>query len=268
MKRFLSIYLRPAIVMTLLLTVLTGLIYPGIVTAFAQLLFPSQANGSLVYVNGKLVGSELIGQYWTSSRYFHGRPSATLSNNGHQLQPYNAENSGASNLGPTNAKLVQILQQRITEVRQENPAAPPGPVPIDLVTASDSGLDPDISLAAALYQVPRIAKARGISQATLTNMVTNHVQGRFLGIFGEPYINVLELNLALDTFRQEHTISACSHPTARPGESAVFGVASDTCSDLRAMAEKRAEKHLMGPYAEALSGVDQHRAWKAVLSIF
>jgi K+-transporting ATPase ATPase C chain len=201
MKPFLHRYLRPAIVITLLLTVLTGLVYPGIVTAFAQLLFPSQANGSLVYANGKLVGSELIGQYWTSPQYFHGRPSASLSNNGHQPQPYNAENSGASNLGPTNAKLIQTIQQRIAAVRKENPAAPSGPVPVDLVTDSGSGLDPDLSLAAALYQVPRIAKARGISQAVVTNVVTNHVQGRFLGIFGEPHVNVLDLNLALNALR-------------------------------------------------------------------
>jgi K+-transporting ATPase ATPase C chain len=202
MKPFLSRYLRPAIVITLLLTVLTGLIYPGIVMAFAQLLFPSQANGSLIRAsNGQIIGSELIGQYWTSPQYFHGRPSATLSNDGRQPQPYNAENSGASNLGPTNTKLIQTIRQRIAAVRKENPEAPPGPVPIDLVTASGSGLDPDISLAAALYQVPRIAKARGISQVVVTNVVTDHVQGRVLGIFGEPHVNVLDLNLALNALR-------------------------------------------------------------------
>lgn len=202
MKPFLSRSLRPAIVLTLLLTVLTGLIYPGIVTAFAQLLFPSQANGSLVHdSHGQVIGSALIGQYWISPQYFHGRPSATLSNDGRQPHPYNAENSGASNLGPTNAKLIQTIQQRIVAVRKENPDTPPGPVPVDLVTASGSGLDPDISLAAALYQVPRIAKVRGISQAAVTDVVTNHVQGRFLGIFGEPHVNVLDLNLALNALR-------------------------------------------------------------------
>ncbi|HEX4715019.1 MAG TPA: potassium-transporting ATPase subunit KdpC [Ktedonobacteraceae bacterium] len=202
MKPLLRRYLRPAIVITLLLTVLTGLIYPGIVMAFAQLLFPSQANGSLIRASsGQVIGSELIGQYWTSPQYFHGRPSATLSNDGRQPQPYNAENSGASNLGPTNTKLIQTIRQRIAAVRKENPEGPPGSVPIDLVTASGSGLDPDISLAAALYQVPRIAKARGISQVAVTNVVTDHVQGRFLGIFGEPHVNVLDLNLALNALR-------------------------------------------------------------------
>ncbi|WP_069801731.1 potassium-transporting ATPase subunit KdpC [Thermogemmatispora onikobensis] len=194
-------YLRPALMLTLLLTILLGLLYPGVVTALAQLLFPDQANGSLRYSNGRLVGSELIGQYWTSPRYFHGRPSATLSDDGSKTQPYNAENSGASNLGPTNKALAQTVQQRIAELKRENPDAPPGPVPADLVTASGSGLDPDISVAAALYQVPRVAKARGLSQETVRQLVLNHVQGRFLGIFGEPHVNVLDLNLALDALQ-------------------------------------------------------------------
>ncbi|WP_052888786.1 potassium-transporting ATPase subunit KdpC [Thermogemmatispora carboxidivorans] len=194
-------YLRPALMLTLLLTLLLGLLYPGVVTALAQLLFPYQANGSLRYSNGRLVGSELIGQYWTSPRYFHGRPSATLSDDGSKAQPYNAENSGASNLGPTNKALVQTVQQRIAELKRENPNAPPGPVPADLVTASGSGLDPDISVAAALYQVPRVAQARGLSQETVRQLVLNHVQGRFLGIFGEPHVNVLDLNLALDALQ-------------------------------------------------------------------
>jgi K+-transporting ATPase ATPase C chain len=197
-KTLVQNYLRPAVVLTLLLTVLLGLLYPGVVTALAQLLFPYQANGSLLYVDGRLVGSELIGQYWTSPRYFHGRPSATLSDDGSHAQPYNAENSAASNLGPTSKTLVQTVQQRIAEVKRENPDAPPGAVPADLVTASGSGLDPDISVAAALYQVPRVAKARGLSQETVRQLVMSHVQGRFLGIFGEPYVNVLDLNLALD----------------------------------------------------------------------
>lgn len=191
-------YVRPAIMMTLLLTILTGLIYPGIVTGLAQLIFPYQANGSLITVNGRVIGSDLIGQYWTSARYFHGRPSATLSDNGSKAQPYNAENSGASNLGPTSKALIQTVQQRVAALKKENPDAPAGPVPVDLVTASGSGLDPDITIAGALYQVPRIAQARGLSQSVVQQLVMAHVQGRILWIFGEPYVNVLELNLALD----------------------------------------------------------------------
>ena len=193
-------YIRPAVVLTLLLTILTGLIYPGVVTVLAQLIFPYQANGSLHYVNGKLVGSDLIGQYWTSARYFHGRPSATLNLNG-TPSPYEADNSSASNLGPTSATLVKTVQQRVAELKKENPNAPPGPVPVDLVTSSGSGLDPDITIAAALYQVPRIAQARGLSENVVQQMVMDHVHGRFLFIFGEPYINVLELNLALDALK-------------------------------------------------------------------
>ena len=193
-------YIRPAVVLTLLLTILTGLIYPGVVTVLAQLIFPYQANGSLHYVNGKLVGSDLIGQYWTSARYFHGRPSATLNLNG-TPSPYEADNSSASNLGPTSATLVKTVQQRVAELKKENPNAPPGPVPVDLVTSSGSGLDPDITIAAALYQVPRIAQARGLSDNVVQQLVMDHVHGRFLFIFGEPYISVLELNLALDALK-------------------------------------------------------------------
>ena len=196
-RTFMNKYIRPAVVLTLLLTILTGLIYPGVVTVLAQLIFPYQANGSLHYVNGKLVGSDLIGQYWTSARYFHGRPSATVNLNG-TPSPYEADNSSASNLGPTSATLIKSVQQRVAELKKENPNAPPGPVPVDLVTTSGSGLDPDITIAAALYQVPRIAAARGLSQSVVQQLVMDHVHGRFLFIFGEPYINVLELNLALD----------------------------------------------------------------------
>jgi K+-transporting ATPase ATPase C chain len=199
-RTILTAYIRPAVALTLLLTILTGLIYPGVVTALAQLIFPYQANGSLHYVNGKLVGSDLIGQYWTLPRYFHGRPSATVNLNG-TPSPYEADNSSASNLGPTNATLIKTVQQRVAELKKENPNAPPGPVPVDLVTASGSGLDPDISIAGALYQVPRIAQARGLSQSTVQQLVMNHVQGRFLGLFGEPYVNVLDLNLALDALK-------------------------------------------------------------------
>jgi potassium-transporting ATPase KdpC subunit len=201
MKTFLTKYLRPAVVLTLILTIVTGFIYPGVVTGLAQLIFPYQANGSLHYVNGKLVGSDLIGQYWTSARYFHGRPSATISAATGKPAPYSADNSSASNLGPTNASLIQSVQQRVAALKKENPNAPAGPVPVDLVTTSASGLDPDISIAAALYQVPRVASARGLSQDTITQIIMQHEQGRFLGIFGEPHISVLDLNLALDALK-------------------------------------------------------------------
>ena len=190
--------LRPAILLTLLLTLLAGILYPLVTTGVAQTLFPSQANGSLVYQNGKAVGSRLIGQYWTQPQYFHGRPSATLNLQG-TLAPYEADNSGGSNLGPTNSALTQTVQRRITALRQENPDVPAGtPIPVDLVTASASGLDPDISVAAAYYQIPRVAKARGMSQAAVRAIVDQHITGRFLGLFGEPRVNALDLNLALD----------------------------------------------------------------------
>lgn len=191
-------YIRPAIVLTLLLTFLTGLLYPGLVTGLAQLIFPWQANGSMLTVNGKTIGSELIGQYWTSPEYFHGRPSATLSNDGSKAQPYNAENSGASNLGPTSQQLSETVQQRVAAWQKENPGVP---VPVDLVTSSGSGLDPDISVAAALFQVPMVARARGLSQERIKQLIMSHVQGRFLGIFGEQYVNVLDLNMALDALK-------------------------------------------------------------------
>lgn len=190
--------LRPAIVLTLALTIITGILYPIIITGVAQALFPSQANGSLVYSDGKPVGSKLIGQYWTQPRYFHGRPSATVNLQGTPV-PYEADNSAGSNLGPTNANLTQAVQQRIADLKRENPDVPAGtPIPIDLVTASASGLDPDISVAGAYYQIPRIAKARGMSQEAVREIVDQHIAGRFLGIFGEPRVNVLEVNLVLD----------------------------------------------------------------------
>jgi len=189
--------LRPAIVMTLLFIVLTGLIYPGIVTGIAQLIFPYQANGSLHTANGKVVGSDLIGQYWTSPRYFHGRPSATLPPSG-TAAPYAADGSAASNLGPTSATLLKSVKDRVAQLKKENPNAPAGTVPVDLVTASGSGLDPDISVDGALYQVPRIAGERGLSVDKVHQIVMDHMQGKFLGLFGEPHINVLDLNLALD----------------------------------------------------------------------
>jgi potassium-transporting ATPase KdpC subunit len=197
---------RPAITLTLLLTLILGIAYPLVTTGVAQAIFPSQANGSLVCVNGKPIGSSLIGQYWTQPRYFAGRPSVTNNLSG-TPSPYEADNSAGSNLGPTNSALIQTVQQRIDQLKKENPDVPAGtPIPADLVTASASGLDPDISVAAAYYQIPRIAKARGMTQAALQQMVNQHIQGRFLGLFGEPVINVLQLNLALDNV----TTSSCN----------------------------------------------------------
>ncbi|MBO0792061.1 MAG: potassium-transporting ATPase subunit KdpC [Ktedonobacteraceae bacterium] len=196
--------LRPAIVITLLLTIVTGLIYPGIVTALAQVIFPYQANGSLHTVNGTVIGSDLIGQYWTSTKYFHGRPSATLNPSG-TPQPYSADNSAASNLGPTNKQLIdgnggtyQGVKNYADQFRKENGLAPNAPLPSDIVTASGSGLDPDISVEAALLQVNRIAQARGMNADAVKKIVEDHIQGRFLWIFGEPRVNVLALNLTLD----------------------------------------------------------------------
>lgn len=197
MKTFWNKYLRPAVVITILLTIVTGFIYPGIVTGLAQLIFPNQANGSLVTVDGKVVGSELIGQYWTSPQYFHGRPSNAVDTIDGTPVPYAADNSAASNAGPTNSTYIQTVQERVDALKKENPDAT-GPVPNDLVTASGSGLDPDITIAGALYQVPRIAKARGLNEDVVTKVITDHEQGRFLWIFGEPHVNVLDLNLALD----------------------------------------------------------------------
>lgn len=189
---------RPAIVITLALTIILGILYPLVTTGVAQALFPSQANGSLVYSNGKPVGSELIGQYWTQPQYLHGRPSATNNLQGTPA-PYEADNSAGSNLGPTNADLTKTVQQRIAELKKENPDVPAGtPIPPDLVESSASGLDPDISVAGAYYQIPRIARARGMSQDAVRAIIDQHITGRFLGIFGEPRVNVLEVNLALD----------------------------------------------------------------------
>ena len=190
--------LRPAIVLTLALTLLLGIGYPLLTTVVAQGLFPSQANGSLVYQNGKPVASRLIGQYWTQPQYFHGRPSVTNNLQGTPA-PYQANNSAGSNLGPTNSTLVKTVQQRIADLKTENPDVPAGtPIPADLVESTASGLDPDISVAGAYYQIPRIAKARGLSQDTVRHVVDQHITGRFLGLFGEPRVNVLDVNLALD----------------------------------------------------------------------
>lgn len=183
--------LRPAMVSIAIFTLLTGIIYPLLITGAAQAIFPHQANGSLIIKNSRVVGSELIGQQFDDPRYFWGRPSATKPN------PYNAASSGGSNLGPTNPALLAEVKARIAALKAADPTNN-APIPVDLVTSSGSGLDPNISVAAALYQVARVAKARGLSQDAVRALVDSHTQGRLLGIFGEPRVNVLELNLALD----------------------------------------------------------------------
>ena len=192
--------IRPAIVFVVALTVITGLLYPFAMTGIAGVVFPYQAQGSLIERDGKVVGSALIGQDFTSAGYFHGRPSATVAPDPNDSTktvpaPYNAANSGGSNLGPTNKALIDRVQGDVEKLQQQNPSAQ---VPIDLVTTSGSGLDPDISPAAALFQVPRVAKARNMPEDRVRQLVDEHVEGRALGFLGEPRINVLALNLALD----------------------------------------------------------------------
>jgi potassium-transporting ATPase KdpC subunit len=192
--------IRPAIVFVVALTAITGLLYPFLMTGIAGVIFPYQTQGSLIERDGKVIGSTLIGQEFTSDRYFHGRPSATVTPDPNDSSktvpaPYNAANSGGSNLGPTNKALVERVQGDVDKLKQENPSAP---VPIDLVTTTASGLDPDISPAAALFQVPRVAKARNLPEDRVRQLVNERIEGRTLGFLGEPRVNVLALNMALD----------------------------------------------------------------------
>jgi K+-transporting ATPase ATPase C chain len=192
--------IRPAIVLVIVLTLITGLVYPLAMTGIAGVIFPYQAQGSLIEKDGKVVGSALIGQVFADDKYFHGRPSATNTPDPKDSTktvdaPYNAANSMGSNLGPTNKALIDRVKGDADKLKEENPNAA---VPIDLVTTSGSGLDPDISPAAALFQVPRVAKARNMPQERIRALVEEHTQGRTLGLLGEPRVNVLKLNLALD----------------------------------------------------------------------
>jgi potassium-transporting ATPase KdpC subunit len=186
--------LRPAIISIAIFTFLTGILYPLIITGIAQVFFPPQANGSLIEQNGKVVGSELIGQSFDDPRYFWGRLSAT------SPFPYNAAASSGSNLGPTNPALINEVSARIAALKTADPQNN-SPIPVDLVTSSGSGLDPNISVAAALYQVPHVARARGLSEEIVRALVERYTQGRQFGLLGEPRINVLDLNLALDEIK-------------------------------------------------------------------
>ena len=192
--------IRPAILMIVVMTVITGLVYPLGMTGIAQVVFPRQANGSLIEKDGKVIGSSLIGQNFTSDKYFHGRPSATTEPDPKDptktvATPYAADNSIGSNAGPTAKSLIERVTGDVKTLHDENPSTP---VPVDLVTTSASGLDPDITPAAALFQVPRVAKARGLAEDRVRQLVADHTEGRLFGQIGEPHVNVLELNLALD----------------------------------------------------------------------
>src|SRR5579875_81856 len=196
--------IRPAILMLVLMTIITGLIYPLGMTGIAQVIFPHQANGSLITdKSGPVIGSALIGQNFTTAKYFHGRPSATTEPDPEDPTktvpvPYAADNSAGSNLGPTNKALIDGVKGFASDLAKENPSTP---IPVDLVTNSASGLDPDISPAAAAFQVPRVAKARSLSEDKVKALVASYTEGRWLGIFGEPVVNVLKLNLALDALQ-------------------------------------------------------------------
>ena len=192
--------IRPAIVLVVTLTLITGLAYPLAMTGLGQVLFPHQANGSLIEKDGKVIGSVLLGQLFLDDNYFHGRPSATTKPDPNDSsktvpEPYNAANSAGSNLGPTNKALIERVKEEVEKLKAENPDAP---VPIDLVTTTASGLDPHISPEAALFQVPRVAHTRQMDEAALRALVEKHTEGRQLGFLGEPVVNVLALNMALD----------------------------------------------------------------------
>ena len=192
--------IRPAMVLLVVLTAITGLAYPLAMTGIAGAIFPAKAQGSLIEKDGKVIGSALIGQEFKEDKYFHGRPSATTAPDPNDSSktvpaPYNAANSGGSNLGPTSKALNDRVKEDVEKLKAENPSAS---VPVDLVTTSASGLDPDISPDAALFQVPRVAKARSMSEDAVRELVTQNTQGRFAGIIGEPRVNVLALNMALD----------------------------------------------------------------------
>jgi potassium-transporting ATPase KdpC subunit len=192
--------IRPAIILLLALTLITGVAYPFAMTGIAGVLFPRQAQGSLIEKDGKVVGSALIGQEFKDDKYFHGRPSATTAPDPNDSTktvpaPYNAANSGGSNLGPTSKALADRVKEDVDKLKAENPSLP---VPVDLVTTSASGLDPDISPEAALFQVPRVAKVRNMSQEKVRDLVAQNTKTRFAALLGEPRVNVLELNLALD----------------------------------------------------------------------
>jgi K+-transporting ATPase ATPase C chain len=192
--------IRPAIVVLVALTLITGLAYPLAMTGIAGMIFPNQAQGSLIERNGTVIGSALIGQLFSSDKYFHGRLSATTATDPNDATktvpaPYNASNSGGSNYGPSNKALIDRVQGDVDALKKENPSQP---VPSDLVTTSASGLDPDISPEAALFQVPRVAKARNLPEDRVRQLVAENTQGRLLGLLGEPHVNVLQLNLALD----------------------------------------------------------------------